>query len=517
MPDKKPNITRRESFVEKLIRRALETVGGSVDRLFGRGRKPNALPQTADLGERLRKVIDERAQINQSGRKLAPHLIRLKYAWGQSSDEFLAALKKLENELLIAAIDHVNDHRYATLAPIKISSKADILTQGFAMSLGFDEEDLQNSEAVAIPVEIYAKLLPAEFQPQTAVKPNEIVIEAASVLPNGTERKKNLVAIAGEKANFIVGRIKECDLYLDDASVSKHHASLVFHHDGTLKVADVGSTNGTFLDGERIAYGKAYEIARATAVSFGDVKVRFNWEMPQPEVAAEPPIAENVDGAIRVGVASMKRTPADDNEKPQTAPESAIGDDDDDDKTYVDPEFYDSEKTFVDAELIEESQTFTNSQPSGAPKTFVDESLQEDFGTVLNQKSAAKSSAAHQTFAEESDDDSPRTFFDAELSQALDSFVADIEKDQPATVVGAAISSDEQTFVEREAQNPVSIQSVEKPITLSDRDADVLRLAIVEKGANDFSQSLPGLSDNKPESAARNSKSGESSADSQNG
>jgi pSer/pThr/pTyr-binding forkhead associated (FHA) protein len=44
---------------------------------------------------------------------------------------------------------------------------------------------------------------------------------------------------------------------------------------GTLLVADTGSTNGTHINGQRIAYGEAHPINEGDLVSFGDVEVRF--------------------------------------------------------------------------------------------------------------------------------------------------------------------------------------------------------------------------------------------------
>jgi pSer/pThr/pTyr-binding forkhead associated (FHA) protein len=46
-------------------------------------------------------------------------------------------------------------------------------------------------------------------------------------------------------------------------------------HLGTLLVADTGSTNGTHINGQRIAYGEAHPINEGDLVSFGDVEVRF--------------------------------------------------------------------------------------------------------------------------------------------------------------------------------------------------------------------------------------------------
>ena len=78
-----------------------------------------------------------------------------------------------------------------------------------------------------------------------------------------------------------VGRTKENDLAIDDASVSKIHASLVLSAENQLMVADTGSTNGTFVNGQRIAYGKAFMINDGDRVKFGTVEA-FLRRVPRP-------------------------------------------------------------------------------------------------------------------------------------------------------------------------------------------------------------------------------------------
>ncbi len=48
-----------------------------------------------------------------------------------------------------------------------------------------------------------------------------------------------------------VGRAQTCDVSIDSGSVSRHHANLVLG--GDVEIEDIGSSNGTYVDGARIA------------------------------------------------------------------------------------------------------------------------------------------------------------------------------------------------------------------------------------------------------------------------
>lgn len=49
----------------------------------------------------------------------------------------------------------------------------------------------------------------------------------------------------------VIGRRSNCDLYIPLTSVSRRHCELN-RHEGVLKIRDLGSRNGTHLNGERI-------------------------------------------------------------------------------------------------------------------------------------------------------------------------------------------------------------------------------------------------------------------------
>src|SRR5258706_11835939 len=123
---------REEALPERLLRRALERVGDVVDRKFSRTVDPRGGLTTSQLVERMKKLIDER--VRDEGRKgrVAPHHMKLKVEWGTHSEAPVEILKDLEHEIIAAAIDHINDHRYRTLGPVEVETEADIFTTGIS-------------------------------------------------------------------------------------------------------------------------------------------------------------------------------------------------------------------------------------------------------------------------------------------------------------------------------------------------------------------------------------------------
>lgn len=66
-----------------------------------------------------------------------------------------------------------------------------------------------------------------------------------------------------------VGRDKSYVLFFDDNSVSRKHAEITLTIDGW-KVCDLGSTNGTFINGKKLS-GESYSILPKVIVQFGEI------------------------------------------------------------------------------------------------------------------------------------------------------------------------------------------------------------------------------------------------------
>lgn len=263
---------REEALPERLLRRVFESMGDVVDRKFGRTVEPKGGLTTSQLIERMKKLIDERVRDEGPKGRIAPHYLRLKVEWGTHSEAPPEIIKDLEHEILAAAIDHINDHRYRTLAPAKVETEVDIFTTGISVDPTFGEFEDELREADE------AKRVAKLGKPQrSALETVPDVKFAARVTIGSDVYEVPLIMKPGGK-RVSVGRVSDNELALNDVSVSKIHAALTMNQQGTLLVADTGSTNGTFINGRRISYGEARQIEAGDVVGFGDVEVRFRKE-----------------------------------------------------------------------------------------------------------------------------------------------------------------------------------------------------------------------------------------------
>src|SRR4029453_7386899 len=139
---------REEALPERILRRVLEGMGSVVDRRLGRTVEPRSGLTTSKLIDRMKKLIDERVRNEGKKGRIAPHHLVLKVEWGTHSEAPPEILNDLKNEVLAAAIDHINDHRYRTLAPISVEAEVDIFTTGISVDPNFGdfEEDLRRED-----------------------------------------------------------------------------------------------------------------------------------------------------------------------------------------------------------------------------------------------------------------------------------------------------------------------------------------------------------------------------------
>lgn len=100
-----------------------------------------------------------------------------------------------------------------------------------------------------------------------------------SMAPDGSRRAQPIVRLP-----FRVGRDPGNDLVVDSRSLSRHHATVDLDAGGRLQLVDQGSTNGTFVNHERIE--RPQLLADNDVIHFGDAEYRLARRQPEAAVAA---------------------------------------------------------------------------------------------------------------------------------------------------------------------------------------------------------------------------------------
>jgi predicted component of type VI protein secretion system len=101
----------------------------------------------------------------------------------------------------------------------------------------------------------------------------------------------------------LVGRKEECDLRLDHKSVSKLHC-VITRTDGLLFIRDLGSTNGTRVNGQRVRRAALLPNDQLTIASF---KFRVHFGPDAPSVVAPDEHTQHLDAR---DVAHLMRKPS---------------------------------------------------------------------------------------------------------------------------------------------------------------------------------------------------------------
>lgn len=78
-----------------------------------------------------------------------------------------------------------------------------------------------------------------------------------------------------ECGDVVVGRQSgQCDLAIDDPSISRRHAVLSYQA-GRLSIADLGSSNGTFVEGQKVT-SRPITLRKGQSVKVGEVLLQLN-------------------------------------------------------------------------------------------------------------------------------------------------------------------------------------------------------------------------------------------------
>lgn len=110
-----------------------------------------------------------------------------------------------------------------------------------------------------------------------------------------------------------IGRSEENDVIINDAHASRHHLQIIQHDDGHYTLSDFGSTNGTYVNGQKI--GGEINLTHSDIVRIGNTIIpwRNYFESDDDiktdlinddieDLVPEAPTSSDSEGGVSVGM-----------------------------------------------------------------------------------------------------------------------------------------------------------------------------------------------------------------------
>jgi Protein of unknown function (DUF3662)/FHA domain len=233
-----------------MFERMEEGIQRAVNGAFAKAFRSEVQP--VEIASALRREADTKATIVSRGRTLVPnsYIVELGHADHSRLGEWEDALSV---ELADVVSEHAGQQQYAFVGAVTVRfEEADDLDTGVFRVRSHTTRGSRQRPPAAAP----APIAPAQAPQQPAGR------------PAGTQANQPWLEVDGRPLALkpglsVVGRGTEADVVVDDPGVSRKHAEL--HYDGRdVRLVDLGSTNGTFVDGERVSTVTLQEGSRIT-------------------------------------------------------------------------------------------------------------------------------------------------------------------------------------------------------------------------------------------------------------
>ena len=78
-----------------------------------------------------------------------------------------------------------------------------------------------------------------------------------------------------DQHSISVGRSEDCSIHLDEPGVSRQHVSLTVEATGAVLLRDVGSTNGTLVNGRKLRPGESHPLQDGDQICCGGALLKF--------------------------------------------------------------------------------------------------------------------------------------------------------------------------------------------------------------------------------------------------
>ena len=254
----------------KHIEKRMESL---VEGVFGRAFRRQIHP--VEIAKGLTKQMDEGRMVSIS-RTYAPNDFTVHLS-KEDTESIRAYQASLEDELIQYASTHAENKNYHLMTPPRIRFEAeDTLRFGeFGVTAKLTGGDGPREKGAPQDTSGQTRIFRTEESAGGEIDQGTATISADEARRHGLAREIVEVVLGDEKHQlegrgpWSVGRSQENDIVINDPNVSRKHAR-ISRADNGFVVEDLGSTNGTLLDGapidrERIEGGDELTFGQSTA------------------------------------------------------------------------------------------------------------------------------------------------------------------------------------------------------------------------------------------------------------
>lgn len=218
-----------------------------------------------EIASAIRKDMDERAASFSRGRTVVPNTFDVEL--GESDHERVVEWGEdaLADEIIAAAAEHAREQGFSLVGPLAVTFSA--------------QPDLETGR-----FRVHSSTVRAAGTDDAAPAPAGAAVNAASAGAQGAAwsgvvpepPRHPLIDIDGKRYLLTseattLGRGTESDIVVDDTGVSRRHLEIRRTPRGVV-VTDLGSTNGTFVEGNRIT---AATLVDGNTITMGRTRLLF--------------------------------------------------------------------------------------------------------------------------------------------------------------------------------------------------------------------------------------------------
>jgi hypothetical protein len=215
-----------------------------VEGAFARAFKSELQP--VEVASAIQREMDDRAAIVAQGRTLVPNDFVVEVA-ETDRDRLNVYAESLGVELANLARDYAREQGYSFVGPVRMRFEGvpDLTTGTFRIRSGVIRGSTVEGGEVRQPASDLPRTPPGQFPG----RPRLLVSTSGGPDPYSNGQSDRTYEL--QTPVTLLGRGTDCDLRLVDPGVSRHHAEFRVE-DGQVVLVDLGSTNGTFVNGQPV-------------------------------------------------------------------------------------------------------------------------------------------------------------------------------------------------------------------------------------------------------------------------